>query len=86
MLIVPFGWDQPDNGARIERAGAGLMLSRKQYSADAAARMMRRLIMEPGYAKRAAEFAARMQGEHAVTSACDAIEDVLSRKRHGNTR
>jgi rhamnosyltransferase subunit B len=27
MLVVPYGWDQPDNAARIERLGTGLHLA-----------------------------------------------------------
>jgi UDP:flavonoid glycosyltransferase YjiC (YdhE family) len=28
QLIVPYGWDQPDNGARVVRLGVGLCLAR----------------------------------------------------------
>ena len=79
MLIVPFGWDQPDNAARIERTGAGLSLARKQYTAEAAAQALDRLTSDPRYAARAAALATQLQAEDAVTSACNSVEDLLRR-------
>jgi rhamnosyltransferase subunit B len=79
MLIVPFGWDQPDNGVRVARKGAGLSLARKQYSADAAATALRRLLHEPSFALRAAEAAAEIATEHGLEGACDEIQLLLSK-------
>ena len=45
MLVVPFGWDQPDNGVRAARLGVGLCLSRKDYSAQTAAAALDRLLV-----------------------------------------
>ena len=36
MLIVPYGWDQPDNAARVQRLGAGLHVARNKYSVERA--------------------------------------------------
>ncbi|HWF93121.1 MAG TPA: glycosyltransferase [Terriglobales bacterium] len=76
MLFVPYGWDQPDNAARIERMGAGLSLSRKTYSAKTAAAALNRLLTEPSFSKRAAEAQSRMEKDGLAT-ACNAIESVL---------
>jgi rhamnosyltransferase subunit B len=80
MLIVPYGWDQPDNGARIERAGAGLSLARKRYTAEAAAKALNRLTGDARFAARAEEIASQMQAEDGVASACNAIEGLLRRR------
>jgi UDP:flavonoid glycosyltransferase YjiC (YdhE family) len=80
MLIVPYGWDQPDNGARIERAGAGLSLARKRYTAEAAAKALNRLTGDARFAARAEAIASQMQAEDGVASACNAIEDLLRLK------
>ena len=80
MLIVPYGWDQPDNAARIERAGIGTSLARKRYSAEAASRALDRLISDTQYAARATHLAAQLQAEDGVTSACDAIEHLLRQR------
>jgi rhamnosyltransferase subunit B len=78
MLVVPYGWDQPDNGARVERIGVGLSLPRRNYNAATAAQMLLRLIHEPRFAERAASVAAQMREEDGLSSACDAIEAVVS--------
>ena len=77
MLIVPYGWDQPDNAARVERLGVGLHVPRSKYSAPTAAATLERLLGDPRFAVRAAELGARLQKEDGVASACDAIEAVL---------
>jgi rhamnosyltransferase subunit B len=76
MLIVPYGWDQPDNGARVEHLGAGLCLSRTSYSANTAAGALERLLRDPRFATRAAEASNQIQKEDALALACDAIEAI----------
>ncbi len=44
MLIVPYGWDQPDNAARIERLGVGLHVPRGNYSVDTATTALEALL------------------------------------------
>ena len=80
MLIVPYGWDQPDNGARVERAGMGLSLERKRYSAETAAKALARLTGDTRFAARAQKIASQIQAEDGVTSACNAIENLLRLK------
>jgi UDP:flavonoid glycosyltransferase YjiC (YdhE family) len=84
MLVVPYGWDQPDNGARVERLGAGLCLSRNIYSAKTAATVLNRLLTDLRFAARTAEVGARLRQECGSTMACDAIESTL--ERVGNSR
>jgi UDP:flavonoid glycosyltransferase YjiC (YdhE family) len=74
QLIVPYGWDQPDNGARIARLGAGLVLERTRYRAETAAAMLKTLLEDGRFAARAAEMGAVIQGEDAIAKACDAVE------------
>jgi UDP:flavonoid glycosyltransferase YjiC (YdhE family) len=77
QLIVPYGWDQPDNGARIERLGAGLCLARSAYTGGSAAAALERLLADARFAKRAAEAGAKLCEENGLTEACDAIEAAL---------
>jgi UDP:flavonoid glycosyltransferase YjiC (YdhE family) len=79
MLVVPYGWDQPDNAMRIERLGAGLHLPRKEYNVEAATRAIRQLLNEPRFSAISAEIGARMRVEDPVGSACDAISALLYR-------
>jgi rhamnosyltransferase subunit B len=77
MLFVPYGWDQPDNGLRVERQGAGLCLPRAQYSVETATAALARLLCDPGFATYAAKLGAQMASENAMATACDAIESML---------
>lgn len=79
MLIVPYGWDQPDHAARIVRIGSGLTIARKRYSPERAAQALRRLLEEESFRTKAAEVYQAMQAEDGVTSACDSIEKLLLR-------
>ena len=77
QLIVPYGWDQPDNGVRIERLGAGLCVARSVYSSQTAADALSRLLEDARFAARSTEIGARVQSENALTEACDAIQEML---------
>ena len=77
MLVVPYGWDQPDNAARIERLGTGLHISRNNYSPNTAINALQRLLGEPHFATRAAEIRTEMEHEDGQTLACNAIETLL---------
>ena len=76
QLIVPYGWDQPDNGARVERLGLGLCLERSVYSTQTSVDALSRLLGNAQFAVRAAESSTRIRSEDALTAACDAIEAV----------
>jgi rhamnosyltransferase subunit B len=77
MLVVPYGWDQSDNAARIERLGTGLHVSRNTYSLKTATSALQRLLCESHFANRAREIGAQMQDEDGLTLACDAVESIL---------
>jgi len=79
QLVMPFSFDQPDNAARIERLGVGLMIKKKHYSADIAAKRLDTLLTKPRYAERAKEMAARLQMEDGVQQACDIIENQMEK-------
>ncbi len=76
-LVVPYGWDQPDNGARVERSGTGLCLPRSEYSARSAMEALKRLMEDAQFSHRARELSARLRQEDGSAAACDAIESVL---------
>lgn len=77
MLIVPYGWDQPDNALRVERLGAGLHLPRKKYSVQSAAAAIRELLDDSRYAQSASAVSELVRVEDAVRCACSAIERVV---------
>lgn len=76
QLIVPYGWDQPDNGVRIQRLGAGLCLERHKYSQETAAQALTQLIQDENFSTRSAEAARQIQCEDALTASCNALEQI----------
>ena len=86
MLIVPYGWDQPDNGARVQRLGAGLCLARSDYSTRTATAALRRLLEDSRFAIRAAEVGGKLRERNGLKLAGDAVQSVLAGERlFGNT-
>jgi rhamnosyltransferase subunit B len=79
MLVVPYGWDQPDNAYRIERLGAGIHLPRSRYTVETATAAVRRLLDNPRFSAISAELGSHIQAENAIGSACDAIDSLLLR-------
>ena len=86
MLVVPFGFDQPDNAARAERLGVALALPRRRYDAGRAARALQALLEDPSHAVRAGEVARRVAAADGTSNACDAIERLLAGCTAGSGR
>ena len=79
MLIVPWAHDQPDNGYRIQKLGAGRCLKRSKYNARSAAGELKRLLADRSYASSAKDVSERIAEEDGVSAACNAIEAALRR-------
>jgi UDP:flavonoid glycosyltransferase YjiC (YdhE family) len=77
MLVVPYGWDQPDNAYRIERLGVGLHVPRSRYTVETAAAAIQLLLDNPRFSVRGAELGSRISGENTIGLACDAIESLV---------
>jgi rhamnosyltransferase subunit B len=76
-LIMPCGFDQPDNAARVKRTGAGLTVSRDRYNAQTVAKALRRLLTDPIYVENAERIARQLEREDGLGGACDAIERLF---------
>jgi UDP:flavonoid glycosyltransferase YjiC (YdhE family) len=77
QLIVPFGWDQPDNAVRVERLGAGIHLPRSAYSVNSATAELERLLTEKRFSECAARVGEQVRAEDGLNEACNAIEALL---------
>ena len=77
MLVVPFGFDQPDNAARIARLGVGRSLPRARYRSERVARELAALLATPGIIARAEAIGTRIRTERGTAAACDALEAQL---------
>jgi len=77
MLIVPYGWDQPDNASRVQRLGVGLHVPRNDYSVATAAQALAKLLQSPSFSDRAAEVRTRVAAENGLATGCTAIESMF---------
>jgi UDP:flavonoid glycosyltransferase YjiC (YdhE family) len=78
MVVVPYGFDQPDNAARVRRLGVAETIARKKYDARRAVEALRRVT---DYAKRAAMLAEQIRAEDGACGAADAVERLMARGR-----
>jgi UDP:flavonoid glycosyltransferase YjiC (YdhE family) len=78
-LVVPFGFDQPDNARRCRRLGVAAVLPRGRFRADRAASALGRLLADDALAARCASVASRVAAEDGARVAADALSAVLAR-------
>ena len=76
-LVVPWAHDQPDNAERVRKLGVGRWIGRDKYAGSLAARELRKLLDEPGYARQAEAVAREIRQEDGERAGCDAIEMFL---------
>ena len=82
QVIMPMGFDQCDNAARVERLGAGRSLPPKRFRGPALADMIRGLVDDPAVAARCLGVAARLADTDGLGHACDEVEAAWA-ARHG---
>jgi UDP:flavonoid glycosyltransferase YjiC (YdhE family) len=80
MIVVPYSHDQPDNGARVTRLGAGRMIPRAKYWAERVAKELKILLADEGYSEAATQAAREMARENGVQTACEGLEAVIEQR------
>jgi rhamnosyltransferase subunit B len=76
-MVVPFGHDQFDNGARARRQGSAEVVYRSRYRPGHVANVLRRLLEDPGYARAGLALAEKVKAENGAVAAADAIAHHL---------
>lgn len=76
MLVVPFAFDQFDNGNRARRLGVAEVLYRSRYTARRAEKLLRRLIEDASYSRAASAVGGKIRAENGCRCAADAIESL----------
>lgn len=79
MLVVPFGFDQPDNAERVSKLGIAKMIPRARYTADRAVKALKTLLEDPAYSAKTQQVGARFQEETGAATACDALERLIAK-------
>ncbi len=80
MLVVPHGFDQPDNAARLARLGVARVLAARRYNAERAIPEVQAVLTDSAMRARAADCARRLQRENGARIAADRIEAALSKR------
>jgi UDP:flavonoid glycosyltransferase YjiC (YdhE family) len=81
MLVMPYSHDQPDNARRMRRLRVAGVIRRPEYTAERAARRIRRILGHPRFAERAAEVGEQLRRENGLARTCDALELLAAQPR-----
>ncbi len=79
MIVVPWSHDQPDNAARVTRAGMGRTVARKRYRAEVMARELGMVLNGESYGRAAKSAAELIAAEDGVGAACEALAEMLEK-------
>jgi rhamnosyltransferase subunit B len=81
QLVMAMGFDQPDNGARLQRLGVGRMLTPARFTTDAVASALRVLVSDASVAAACRQYRDRMHESHALAQTCDLLERQFADRR-----
>jgi UDP:flavonoid glycosyltransferase YjiC (YdhE family) len=85
MLIVPFGFDQPDNAERVRRLGVARVLPRQLCDVPHLCAALRALLGGKRYATCAEAIGRRVRSEDGAANAADALERLARKHRSSRT-
>jgi rhamnosyltransferase subunit B len=77
-LVVPHGYDQPDNAARVMKMGLGTTIDPGKYKSPRVASALRLLVSDTGIKQRCMEFSKKIDPVSALETACNLIEGLGS--------
>jgi UDP:flavonoid glycosyltransferase YjiC (YdhE family) len=77
LLVVAYGFDQPDNALRLARLGVARRIAKSSYNADRAVREISTLMNNPSYRTNAERVAKIVDAEDGARTACDFLEAAL---------
>ena len=75
QLVMPMGFDQPDNAARLVRLGVGATISRSRFSPTKVAESLNHLLATETVRAKCQHWRERIADTDGVAAACDAIEE-----------
>ena len=81
QVVMPMGFDQFDNAARVEGLGVGRSLPQRRFRGALLADTLRGLLDDPAVAERCRLAAARLAAEEGLERACDEVEEAWRTER-----
>jgi rhamnosyltransferase subunit B len=76
QILMPMSHDQPDNAARLSRAGVARVLPPRIFTTERLARTLKDLLADPEVRQACARLAAKVRESDGVAAACDQIEGL----------
>jgi UDP:flavonoid glycosyltransferase YjiC (YdhE family) len=76
QLLMPMGFDQPDNATRVERLGAGKWLASSEFDGDHVAATLGPLLSDPSVAAECRRWCAEIRRQRALDATCDLLEQL----------
>ena len=77
-LVMPLGFDQPDNAARLQRLGVGDWLVPAKFQAPAVAKKLETLVGSVDVRQACETYRDALAGEDAIGKACELLEGMES--------
>ena len=79
QLVIPMGFDQPDNAARLVRLGVAAAIPSRRLTRARAASALRRLLTDGGTAAACQRWRTAMDSPTAIARVCALIEEQFAR-------
>lgn len=83
QLVMPMGFDQPDNASRLARLGVGETIRPARFTAARVAPALDRLLSAGDVTIACRRWQERVEGANAVRQACDLIEEQYDSRSRG---
>lgn len=83
-LVIPFGYDQPDNAERLRRLGVAEVLPRGRFSASRLEKSLARVLESESMRARARDLAAKIHPERDLERSLDALENLVCAGRQAH--
>lgn len=83
QLVMPMGFDQPDNAARISRLAVGEAITASKFTEERVAAALSRLLSSPDVATSCRRWRAETDGTIGVHKVCDFLEARFNEFRAG---
>ncbi len=81
ILVVPFGFDQFDNGERVEKLGVGRCIARNDYNIENATPVIEEHLTQKNYRENAIKIGQLTSSENGIEIATNIIEELLKNKK-----
>jgi UDP:flavonoid glycosyltransferase YjiC (YdhE family) len=75
-IVIPFGYDQPDNAERLRRLGVAEVLPKPRFSGDRLQALLGRVLGSESMRSRARELAGEIHSESDLEQSLDALENL----------